>query len=333
MATSITGLRSLLLVIFVILNSVQAAHVHVHQGHQKADHHSKEKVQDAWNSVHYQDGQHRDDFDHEAILGNRKDAKEYDELTADQSKQRLRLLVTKGGMDANRDGFVDSNELKQWILKSFKSLAEEDGLDRFEEEDLNQNGFVTWKEHIRDNFDIEDELTEIIEDVESQKIIAEDKVLWAAADSNHDGQLDRQEFPPFNSPEEYVHMHATLFDLTMKKRDRNQDGFLDFYEFILDEAGNIPDQKSETYITEKERFDKDHDIDKDGKLNHNEIMNWIIPDNDDLAEQEADHLIVSSDVNDDGKLSVQEIVDHHDIFVGSEATDYGEKLNYVHDEF
>jgi len=42
-----------------------------------------------------------------------------------------------------------------------------------------------------------------------------------------------------------------------------------------------------------------------------------------MAEQEAEHLILTCDKDEDHKLSVQEIVDHHDIFVGSEATDYG----------
>lgn len=51
-----------------------------------------------------------------------------------------------------------------------------------------------------------------------------------------------------------------------------------------------------------------------------------------MAEQEAEHLILSSDDNGDGKLSVDEIIGHHDIFVGSEATDYGERLNSIRDE-
>jgi len=51
-----------------------------------------------------------------------------------------------------------------------------------------------------------------------------------------------------------------------------------------------------------------------------------------MSAQEAEHLILSSDDDGDGKLSVAEIVSHHDIFVGSEATDYGERLNSVRDE-
>lgn len=52
----------------------------------------------------------------------------------------------------------------------------------------------------------------------------------------------------------------------------------------------------------------------------------------DIADQEVDHLVENSDDNRDGKLSIQEIVDHHEIFVGSEATDYGEHLHKFKDE-
>lgn len=48
------------------------------------------------------------------------------------------------------------------------------------------------------------------------------------------------------------------------------------------------------------------------------------------AENEADHLIESSDTNKDGILSISEIVDHHEIFVGSEATDFGGRLQDPH---
>lgn len=46
-----------------------------------------------------------------------------------------------------------------------------------------------------------------------------------------------------------------------------------------------------------------------------------------IAQDEATHLITSADSNRDGLLTVKEIVDHHDVFVGSEATRYGEQLN------
>ena len=45
-----------------------------------------------------------------------------------------------------------------------------------------------------------------------------------------------------------------------------------------------------------------------------------------MALEESKHLIQSADENKDGKLSEEEIAQHHDVFVGSEATDYGRAL-------
>jgi len=45
-----------------------------------------------------------------------------------------------------------------------------------------------------------------------------------------------------------------------------------------------------------------------------------------IAESEASHLIISADNDKDGKLSVEEIVTNYDVFVGSEATSFGEQL-------
>lgn len=35
----------------------------------------------------------------------------------------------------------------------------------------------------------------------------------------------------------------------------------------------------------------------------------------------------------DGSLSKAEVIDHYDMFVGSQATDFGEALGQTHDEF
>lgn len=45
-----------------------------------------------------------------------------------------------------------------------------------------------------------------------------------------------------------------------------------------------------------------------------------------MAQEEARHLVSTADENKDGKLSEDEIVNNHETFVGSEATDYGRAL-------
>ena len=45
-----------------------------------------------------------------------------------------------------------------------------------------------------------------------------------------------------------------------------------------------------------------------------------------IARDEVDHLFSECDDDEDDLLSHDEIIDHHDIFVGSEATAYGDRL-------
>ena len=63
-----------------------------------------------------------------------------------------------------------------------------------------------------------------------------------------------------------------------------------------------------------------------------QVKNWIIPPDFDHAIAEAKHLIYESDTDEDAKLTKEEILDKYDLFVGSQATDFGEALTR-HDEF
>jgi len=63
-----------------------------------------------------------------------------------------------------------------------------------------------------------------------------------------------------------------------------------------------------------------------------QVKDWIIPPDFDHADAEAHHLIHDSDTDKDGKLTKDEILGNYDLFVGSQATDFGEALAR-HDEF
>lgn len=91
-------------------------------------------------------GEHDNSFDHEAILGSKKEAEEFDDLTPEEAKRRLKVIyclgstlglnsdfldvdiveltfsfqVLLGKMDRNLDHQVDRKELYAWILRSFK---------------------------------------------------------------------------------------------------------------------------------------------------------------------------------------------------------------------
>ena len=83
---------------------------------------------------------------------------------------------------------------------------------------------------------------------------------------------------------------------------------------------------------ERESFNEVRDENGDGFMDAEEVKKWILPTDYDNTEAEAKHLIYESDVDGDAKLSKEEIMEKYDLFVGSQATDFGEALTR-HDEF
>lgn len=81
-----------------------------------------------------------------------------------------------------------------------------------------------------------------------------------------------------------------------------------------------------------EYFSPSRDSNKDGYLDAVEVRDWIAPPEFDHAEAEARHLVFEADDDADEKLTKAEILEKYDLFVGSQATDFGEALAR-HDEF
>lgn len=271
---------------------------------------------------HYGDSGHNMEFDHEAILGSVKESEEFDKLSPEEAKQRLAQLLPK--MDLNGDQYVDRLELKKWILNSFVKLSREEAEERMSDADDNHDGLLSWPEYLQDAFgvDIEEEIgTEDTGD--TGMLLLEEKAMWAAADKNGDGILDMNEFEVFTNPEEHELMHPYLVNQTLREKDSNKDGRIDFNEFIGD-RGSQHDKS--WMIAERDKFDHELDTNKDGVLDLVEIQHWVIPDNEEIADEEVDHLFAAADDDHNDVLSFEEIINHHDVFVGSEASDYGNDL-------
>ncbi|XP_077285356.1 reticulocalbin-2 [Arctopsyche grandis] len=301
------------------------SHSHSHSHGQAEREHDGASPRDA---DHYREGVHYSEFDHEAILGSSKEAEEFDHLPIGESKRRLGILLLK--MDLNGDKYIDKDELKAWIMKSFAKLSEEEASERFEEVDSDQNGTVSWSEYISETYGIESEYRIPFDENNSfEPMMMEDKIMFDAADEDNDGILSFEEFVVFSNPEEHPQMHAILLKQTLKEKDTNNDGKIDFQEFVGERGF---EQDKEWITVEKDKFDNEFDLNHDGILAGKEIESWIIPNNEDIAEDETEHLFASSDDDHDLRLTFEEIIDHHDIFVGSEATDYGDHLLGSHFE-
>ncbi|MCL4110292.1 UNVERIFIED_CONTAM: hypothetical protein GTU68_006569 [Idotea baltica] len=310
---------------FLLIAIYRECYSHTHHLHNSHKEREEDGARSPRDHSHFNDGEHKNEFDHESILGSVKEAEEFDDLPPAEAKRRLEILLKK--MDRNKDISIDQKELHSWILRSFRMLSEEESEERMEEVDEDEDGVVTWEEYISETYGIKDPedipLLEGTEREDEQKLLQEDRQLFNAADENLDGRLNAKEFLAFSHPEEDPKMLPVILQQTLDDKDGDKDGIISFQEFIGDKG---KDHDKEWLLSEKDKFDHEYDKDGDGVLTRNEILGWVVPSNEDIASDEVDHLFASSDDDGDGLLSFAEILTHHEIFVGSEATDYGDHL-------
>lgn len=283
------------------------------------------KVHEPIHEDHYKDGEHNPDYDHEAVLGSKESEEEYSKMDPEEAKARLGDLVDK--MDTNSDGFVSKQELAGWIEHSFRTLDDEEAENRFKEHDANKNQKLTWKEYLEKVYSYKPEdIDQFEKDKNSDmkdfaKSVRAEEEKFKHADKNKDGSLDISEFSAFLHPWDHPHMRDLEMKRAMQDYDKNKDTAISFDEYLGD-----GEHDKETKEAEKEQF-VSYDRNKNGKLEGDEIKTWILPDHRDSALEEAVHLIGESDANKDGKLTKPEIQDKHDLWVGSQATDFGRSLH------
>ncbi|UXI19592.1 PolyA RNA polymerase [Sarcoptes scabiei] len=300
------------------------------------------------NEEHYQDSDHdglndlhNKDFDHEAFLGSEDEAEQFNQLSPEESKSRLSLIVDK--IDTNHDGNVTETELKHWIHKSQKRYIYQD-LDR--QWSIHTDGDqsvqkLSWNDFRNKTYGFLDDIQNPKRTSDDLKtyhdMLRRDERRWLKADLNGDKALDRNEFILFLHPEESEVMYDVVVDETLEDIDRDGDGKISESEYISDMYSPEDSQSSKIAVPEwvtreREQFHSYRDKNNDGYLDRDEIKEWIVPANYDHADAEAKHLMYEADSNKDNILTKDEILDNYDVFVGSQATDFGEAL-VRHDEF
>lgn len=279
-------------------------------------------------------GAHDSQYDHEAILGDEAD--EFNELSEEESKRRLAVIVDK--MDKDQDGFVTKEELKDWIKHVSRRYIYEDADSQWGTHDTDGDGGISWDEWFQSTYQaMADRLDEVYDNrrgLKYQDMVDRDKRRFEAADENNDGKLDRDEFAIYLHPEDTAYMREVVIAETLQDMDTNKDGFVDLDEYMNDLWTPEEENQGEPEWLTQERahFSQHRDKNGDGKLDKEELGEWLLPTGYDYIEAEAGHLMQSVDDNSDYKLDKEEILKHHDTFVGSQATEFGESL-YRHDEF
>ncbi|CAH0560420.1 unnamed protein product [Brassicogethes aeneus] len=284
---------------------------------------------------HFENEHHNPEYDHEAFLG--ADAKTFDSLPPEESKRRLGLIVDK--IDNNKDGFVSREELKDWIRFTQKRYIAEDVNRQWKSQNPDDADKVNWDTYeemvygFLKNMDPVEAEKEHENGFSYKNMMKRDRRRWAIADQDQDDALTKEEFSNFLHPEESDHMRDVVVLETMEDIDKDKDGKVSLKEYIGDMYRTEEGEEEPEWVKgERDQFNTYRDKDGDGFMDEEEVKNWILPQDFDHAEAEARHLIYEADNDADEQLTKDEVLNKYDIFVGSQATDFGEALNR-HDEF
>ncbi|XP_076653415.1 calumenin B scf [Halictus rubicundus] len=284
---------------------------------------------------HYVHSQHNPAYDHEAFLG--EEAKTFDQLTPEESMRRLGILVDK--MDKDKDGYVNGEELKDWILYTQQRYIRNDSERQWKYHNPEGKEKLPWTEYMTmvygdmDEHEAENREKSKDNSYSYKDMLKKERRRWTSADLDGDDALTKEEFAAFLHADQFDHMKDVIVIETIEDIDNDGDGKISQSEYIGDMYdGTEGEEEPEWVKNEKEQFSMYRDKDGDGFLDSEEVKTWIVPADFDHAEAESRHLIFEADTDADQKLTKEEILEKYDLFVGSQATDFGEAFAR-HDEF
>lgn len=270
---------------------------------------------------HYENGEHNEEFDHAAFLG-QDEAKRWKKLPPYEVKQQLKELFPK--IDVNQDKNVSDQELYEWIEQHMRKHVLRGAGKKMKDLDTNKDGKVSWEEYKESKFpaSMEEGLKpDVLKDL--RLIQNRDKRRFDFVDTDNDGHLSREELTLFMHPEESKRMTSFIIQETLDMFDTNKDGKVSLSEYLGDESTRDSQNLKSLTRTFNIELDRNHD----GFLDKREIQKWTLPGTDkDPIEIEAHHMMKMGDDNKDGFLQVDELVRHYREFAGSRVTKYGDLL-------
>ncbi|KAA0199612.1 Reticulocalbin 1 EF-hand calcium binding domain [Fasciolopsis buskii] len=257
------------------------------------------------------------------------------ELTANEIKLILKRFFQR--IDHNKDKKISQTELYNWINYVSETMSRRNTirswlrLNPLREKRLSWQAYVTNTYGLQ-NIDQEDEQKRKT----YTKYLMTDKRRWAAADVNRDGLLTIEEYNCFVHPVDKPHMRETIISEFIDVIDQNGDHKISEDEY-LDElsksyhVGISRGMKEPQWVArEREQFALYRDLNKDGKLDRKEVGEWVVPVDYDSVDAEVQHIFYQADFNRDDFLTEEEITAKQEMFIHSQAMNYGNLLKNPH---
>lgn len=308
-----------------------------------------------------QDGMLNKDFHKEAFIGNHE---EIDDDPVDIADSKLKDIFNK--VDTDSDRHMNLIEIESWIqdkIRQHFDEALEENAHIFTHMDPDGDGLVDWKDYYKhfllakkydvdkiDSF-LKDYGDQALEMKETGESIKEGKIKLRESDRDQlvrykfkwtdveqmpmDNKLNKEEFLAFRHPEQSGLAMKKMIESILNSLDTNNDGKLTLAEFVALPPGDVEDQEQkkldDRYQDErKKEFVHSIDSDKNGVATQKELEDYVDPRNPQQSKAEAENLLQMLDDNKDGKVSMDEMFKHKDIFVDSKCVNVKRSL---HDEF
>ncbi|KAL1443744.1 hypothetical protein MTO96_030194 [Rhipicephalus appendiculatus] len=208
-------------------------------------------------------------------------------------------------LDKDGDQYVNAAELKEY-LKKFHSRLILDSIDKqwvyFDKEMQEKVPGVKAGE----------------EGKQAKAMLERTERRWKLADFDNDGALDKAEFKSFLHPEEDERVRDVVVTEAIELMDTDKNGIVSFEEYmehLKRVSGPEKDKDKNWAPAQQSHFSTYMDKDKDGALNEAEMRDWVLPSHD-REEGEAWRLISVGDVNQDTRLTKEEVAAHPDYFMG-----------------
>lgn len=237
----------------------------------------------------------------------------------DQSEVEWLLSIFKVA-DTTADGQLSVNELTWAIQKSvtkhIQNAMRSNPRTFFRLDRINHNGQVEWTEWLT-HFQKEHNIVDIADFSTLQRGLKEElaaaKAAWSEAARTNPDALNIDEYLSFTHPESSHSALAQLIEELLGRHDQNEDSKISLNEYLDDP---VIEFTAEELADRKRRF-LAMDSNNDGLAERRELLVFHDPKHVAQAKEEAIRLMSMSDVDRDGLIDKNELVNAANLFLNS----------------